>query len=70
MSDKRELPEPPIVPRKYAGKWIAWNHGQTRIVASGRTYAEAYDAAVAAGETDPLLAKAPQAKVRFVGGWV
>ena len=59
--------ESPIVPLEYAGKWIAWNHEGTRIVASGRTFQEAKDAAAAAGETDPVLGKAPKADVRFVG---
>ncbi len=68
--NRKQPNEPPIVPKKYAGQWIAWDHEQTRIVASGRTYDEAYDAAIQAGEKHPLLAKAPQANVRFVGGWV
>jgi hypothetical protein len=57
----------PIVPLKYAGLWIAWNHESTRIIASARTFQEAKDAAVAAGENDPILEKAPKANVRFVG---
>ena len=61
--------KPPVVPKEYAGQWIAWDQEQTQIVASGRTYEEACQAAIAAGEEHPLLAKAPSAKVRFVGGW-
>ena len=56
------------VPRKYAGQWIAWNHERTKIVASGRTYAEAVKAAEEAGEPQAYLTKAPEAETRFVGG--
>jgi hypothetical protein len=58
----------PTVPKKYAGQWIAWNRLRTAIVASGRTLADARRAAEAAGESAPVLAKAPRANVRFLGG--
>jgi hypothetical protein len=58
----------PIVPRKFAGQWIAWNRARTAIVASGRTLDDARRAAEAAGEAEPILAKAPRANVRFLGG--
>lgn len=58
--------ESPVVPVEYAGRWIAWNHQGTRIVASGRTLQEAALAAVAAGETHPVFAKVPKAEARFV----
>jgi hypothetical protein len=58
----------PIVPKKYAGQWIALNRDQTVIIASGRTFGDASDAAKAAGEPRPVLAKVPQAKFRFLGG--
>jgi hypothetical protein len=58
----------PRVPKEYAGKWIAWDFQRTRIVASGSTFAEATRAAEAAGEFNPILAKAPRANVRFLGG--
>lgn len=56
------------VPREYCGKWIAWNHERTKIVASGRTYRETREAAEKAGEPRPILTKAPEAAKRFVGG--
>jgi hypothetical protein len=59
---------PPIVPKKYAGKWIAWDFHETKIIASGRTYAETRQAAEATGETRPVLVKTPDARVRFIGG--
>jgi hypothetical protein len=58
----------PTVPKKYAGQWIAWNRDRTAIVASGRTLDEARHAAESAGESEPILAKAPRANVRFLGG--
>ena len=59
--------ESPIVPLEYAGKWIAWNHEGTRIIASGRTVEEVVKAAAATGEADPMFAKVPRADARFVG---
>jgi hypothetical protein len=58
----------PRVPKEYAGRWIAWNSQRTRIVASGATFAEVTQAAEAAGEPNPIFAKAPRANVRFLGG--
>jgi hypothetical protein len=57
----------PIVPKEYAGKWIAWDHERTRIVASGSTPREARDAAIKAGELHPILGKSPPANVRTIG---
>jgi Family of unknown function (DUF5678) len=58
----------PTVPKKFAGQWIAWNRDRTAIIASGRTFDDARRAAEAAGEKKPILAKAPRADVRFLGG--
>ncbi len=66
MSD--DFPIAPRVPIEYCGKWIAWDHERTRIVASGDSLAEAKESARQVGETKPILAKAPNAHVRFVGG--
>jgi len=59
---------PPIVPIEYAGKWIAWDFDETKIIASGRSYRETLDAALATGEPRPVLEKTPDARVRFIGG--
>jgi hypothetical protein len=69
MSDppSESPPESPVVPIEYAGLWIAWNRDLDRIIASGSTFNEAYDAAIAAGEPRPVLGKAPRADVWFVG---
>jgi hypothetical protein len=53
---------------EYAGKWIAWNFEETKIIASGISYGETKQAAQAAGEERPVLVKAPDADVRFLGG--
>jgi hypothetical protein len=62
------LRRPPIVPKEFAGQWIAWDRAQTQIIASGRTFAEVHQAAVATGELQPLMAKVPKADARFIGG--
>ena len=63
MSDIRH----PVVPIEYAGKWIAWDHSMTRIVASGTSPAEVLEAAKKAGESNPVLGKSPPANVRMIG---
>jgi hypothetical protein len=66
--EKESARKHPPVDTKYAGKWIAWDQEQVRIVASGHTFRETYNAAIQAGEPDPLLAKVPDYGVRFIGG--
>lgn len=58
----------PIVPKKFAGQWIAWNRTRTTIIASGPSFDDARRAAEALGEPTPILAKAPASNVRFLGG--
>lgn len=60
--------EVPTVSKEYSGKWIAWNFERTQIIASGRTLVEAKRASEVLGEKRPVLAKAPRANVRFIGG--
>jgi hypothetical protein len=57
----------PTVPKEYAGKWIAWDHEMTRIVASGNSLVEAMQAAKTVGEADPVIGKVPRANVRLIG---
>jgi hypothetical protein len=57
----------PTVPIEYAGKWIAWDHGVTRIIASGESLSEVVQAAEQAGEIDPVLDKVPRADVHLIG---
>jgi hypothetical protein len=49
-------------PGEYAGRWVAWDSAETRVVASGPTFAEAVRAAAAAGEPAPVVAKVPRAE--------
>jgi hypothetical protein len=44
------------------GKWIAWNHDQTRLVARARTRAEAKEAARRAGVPEPVLENVEQTR--------
>ena len=62
------MDQPPRVPSQYCGQWIAWNHEQSRIVASGPTLQSALEAAIALGELQPLLTKAPDVRTRFLSG--
>jgi hypothetical protein len=64
----KSLKVPPLVPRKFAGQWIAWDHEQTRIIANASTFGEARQAAFEKGEPSPVLAKVPRADTWFVGG--
>ena len=59
--------EPPIVPKQYGGKWIAWDYAGTRIVASGDTLAAAKQAAQIAGDVSPRFEKVPRSDVRIIG---
>lgn len=65
MSEKQLRP---IVPRKYAGQWIAWDFAETKVIASGRSYEETLRAAKTTGESRSILEKVPDARVRFIGG--
>jgi hypothetical protein len=56
ISQRRHQPR---VPREYAGRWVAWDRNQTRIVASGDSFDEAKIAASAAGESSVLMARVP-----------
>jgi hypothetical protein len=60
-------PTPLTVPREYAGRWIAWNHEFTKIIASGESLAEVMQAAERCGELDPVIDKVPRADVRLIG---
>ena len=66
--EQTDSPRPLQVPFHFCGRWIAWNHERTVIVADGSTLSEAREAAKLVGESRPFLTKAPDANVRFVGG--
>ena len=67
MASEPRFSAPRVVPREYAGLWIAWDYEGTRIVASGATFEEVVKAAADAGEARPVFAKVPKANVRFIG---
>lgn len=56
-----------VVPRRYAGKWIAWSHDHSKIVASADNPTEVRIKAQKAGEPRPWLDRTPDADVRFGG---
>ena len=55
----------PIIPGRFAGKWIAWDAQSKRIIASGRTFAEVRKAARAKNDHEPQMMKVPRGL--FVG---
>lgn len=57
----------PAVPKEFAGKWIAWDHAITRIVASGESLVEVIRAAKEAGEPDAVFDKVPPPNVLLIG---
>jgi hypothetical protein len=57
---------PKPAPVEYAGQWVAWNKGQTEIVAHGSVMAEVHKAAVAAGHPDAVLQKVRRPGI-FIG---
>ena len=60
----------PTVPIEYAGKWIAWDHTMTEIIASANSLAAVMEAAKKTGELDPILDKVPPANVHLIGARV
>lgn len=59
--------QPATVPLDCSGKWIAWSHDNSRIVASGDTYEDVRAAAMAANEPKAYLERVPRSR-SFVGG--
>jgi hypothetical protein len=57
----------PVPPKELHGKLVAWDSAHTRIVASGETYKDVKQAALAAGENHPIFEKIPACDERFVG---
>jgi hypothetical protein len=41
-------------------RWVALSSDETRIVATGKTFAEVADAVERSGETDPILLRVPE----------
>ena len=58
-----------MVPRKYAGKWIAWDRDATKIIASGESRESVERDAKATGEEKPIVTKVPRGDVLRIGGF-
>ena len=67
MNQQHDQSQRPIVPAEYGGKWIAWNHEATKIIAHGDDFADVRDQAEAQGEADPVYEKVPPSNARLVG---
>ena len=57
----------PVVPKEFGGKWMAWNHAATRIIASGDDLQSVAKAAKDAGEAHPSFEKVPRSDVGIIG---
>jgi hypothetical protein len=68
MSQYQQLPDRQVVGQEYSGKWVAWDDEGIRIVASGRTYEETREQALASGVQLPGLEFVPPSDRAFVGG--
>jgi hypothetical protein len=68
MNQHQQLPDRQIVGEEYSGLWIAWDDEGIRIVASGKTYEEAREQALASGAQFPGLEFVPPLDRAFVGG--
>ncbi len=58
---KHPQQERPVPPLECHGKFVAWNHEGTAIIATGETFAEVKEAALATGEQRPRYERIPQA---------
>lgn len=58
---------PPVVPKKFAGKWIAWNTGHNKIIASGKTLRVVADQVKRTRERQPGFEWVPPADRRLIG---
>jgi hypothetical protein len=68
MIDVSKQVEPDAVGEEHGGKWIAWDHANIHIIATGVTADEARRNAEAAGVRDPILEFVPPADAAFMGG--
>lgn len=62
-------PGPQIVPREYAGRWIAWSSDGRRIIAVGDGFESCEQAAVRAGFPADQIAieRVPETRNRLTG---
>lgn len=57
----------PAIPRKYGGKWVALDRSRQRVVASGRTFREVYEATQVRERARLAYLKVPEPDMLFVG---
>jgi hypothetical protein len=58
---------PRPAPIEFAGQWVAWNRQRCEIIAHGKTFAEAHDAAAAAGHPNAIFQKVRRPDANFIG---
>ena len=46
--------------KQYRGKWVALKNDEVTVISSGDTLQEAYDKAVVAGFSKPIMANMPE----------
>jgi hypothetical protein len=67
VNQHQQLPDRQVVGPEYSGKWIAWDDDGLRIVASGQSYEEARERAIASGTQFPGLEFVPPLDRAFLG---
>ncbi len=60
-----------VVPREYAGKWVAWSTDGRRIIAVGSSFKSCEQAAARAGFPSDRIAidRIPVSRQRETGSW-
>ena len=68
MSDSnKEHRIPPVVPKEFAGQWVAWNSDASAIIANGPDLKAVMHDAEKTGEAEPSFERIPRHDVRLVG---
>ena len=53
--------------QRYAGKWVALNRGENKIIGAAVSSRVAFRKAVESGEKRPILFKVPRPSISWVG---
>ncbi len=64
MNNHSDRPVPSV---EQHGKFVAWNHDGTEVIASGDCFAEVKQKALESGEPRPRFEKIPRADAKFIG---
>lgn len=62
-----DLPADARLRDEHAGQWVAWDHGMTRILASGSDLKTVHAEAIATGAVRPVLEFIPPVETRPAG---